>query len=456
MNAIVRLVLTYHFGAPWLKWFSLSGLTLIASGAIALAFLPQSLGSIEAWCLIGVALFFLGSSAMPLIFGSIARSRQVHLLPYGRFKLLISAFLTTSLMALPLPVLSVLALTAATPERTLQAGYYAGGTLLDFYQTTFFWQMFIVVFLTCTWLYVALWFAISSRTMSGSVRALLVLIAIAFVPPSYVRISPDASLVVPLLITLASWAVLSGYVLTRSRFGTGVSARLAALMPGTSYAPNRALDLMLGTTAPWVLAGAQFIPLLLTTRFIKSAEAWLLFYLTIFSTVSGAIAGGAALRSRSMWLRTAWSRAELFARAEQRFWRHNSFALGVLLFLLIAIAVYSDLPRTQVALGIPLLILGTATSTYLGLMMTRDLRWADNLLAVGVMVVFMATAILASATHPRLQLVFTLQILLAATAIACRIVARRRWMQLDWMLCRANLQQSKPDTGRAHSSAWPA
>jgi hypothetical protein len=227
-------------------------------------------------------------------------------------------------------------------------------------------------------------------------------------------------------------------------------------MPGTSYAPNRALDLMLGTTAPWVLAGAQFIPLLLTTRFIKSAEAWLLFYLTIFSTVSGAIAGGAALRSRSMWLRTAWSRAELFARAEQRFWRHNSFALGVLLFLLIAIAVYSDLPRTQVALGIPLLILGTATSTYLGLMMTRDLRWADNLLAVGVMVVFMATAILASATHPRLQLVFTLQILLAATAIACRIVARRRWMQLDWMLCRANLQQSKPDTGRAHSSAWPA
>jgi hypothetical protein len=56
-----------------------------------------------------------------------------------------------------------------------------------------------------------------------------------------------------------------------------------------------------------------------------------LFYLTIFSALSGAITSLAATRSRALWLRAHWTRGELFARVEAAFWRHNSYALGVLL-----------------------------------------------------------------------------------------------------------------------------
>jgi hypothetical protein len=108
-----------------------------------------------------------------------------------------------------------------------------------------------------------------------------------------------------------------------------------------------------------------------------------LFYLTIFSALSGAITSLAATRSRALWLRAHWTRGELFARVEAAFWRHNSYALGVLLIVLVAIGTYVGLSTQLLGFGLPLLLLGSAVSTYLGLMMTRGIGWLESVLAVG-------------------------------------------------------------------------
>jgi len=118
-----------------------------------------------------------------------------------------------------------------------------------------------------------------------------------------------------------------------------------------AHVPGREIDPLLGTANPWLLAVGQFVPIALAARIgFYSAEVWL-FYLTIFSTVGGAIAGQAAERSRGIWLRARWSRDELFLQVERAFWRHNNYVLGILLVLMIGIGSYAGMSVTLLAVG---------------------------------------------------------------------------------------------------------
>jgi hypothetical protein len=55
----------------------------------------------------------------------------------------------------------------------------------------------------------------------------------------------------------------------------------------------------------------------------------------------------------------------------------------VLLIVLVAIGTYVGLSTQLLGFGLPLLLLGSAVSTYLGLMMTRGIGWLESVLAVG-------------------------------------------------------------------------
>jgi len=138
------------------------------------------------------------------------------------------------------------------------------------------------------------------------------------------------------------------------------------------YSKGREVDLMIGTARPWRLALGQAFPIALATFFISLENVWL-FYFALCSALSGAMASVAAERSRCLWLRGPWSRAELFSRVEAGFLRQGACSVSVLLLLLAAIGIYREFPIQLLALGIPLLILGTVASTYLGLMMTRGI-----------------------------------------------------------------------------------
>jgi hypothetical protein len=440
MNAVLRLVYTYFASTTAHKIFSAVGLILTAVTYVLLRTLPQAFFQ-SALALAGAASLYVGSSMMPLTFGRMARAHMSKLLPGGRGKLLASALITVLLAALPVPVLFVSGLLkfyvppGVHPTAAQLAQFHRG-----IVQT--FWSGYATVVLFAAWLYVALWFITSKRTPLGYLQGLIV-IAVVLIVPTRNIVDAEAQMWWELsqcAITLGGFSVLfllwPRLRLLGERWRIGLRSGDRSVK--RSRIRGRETDLLLGTANPWLLALGQLVPVLLAARIgYYSAAVWL-FYLTIFSTVAGAIAGQAAERSRVLWLRGDWSTVQLFAKVEQSFWRHNCCVLGILVVLMVAIGSYADLPVMLLATGLPLLILGTVLSTYLGLMLTRGLRLAESVLAIVVMLALMAVAVLAARNAGDLITVLLLESALALAAVALRYVARNRWANIDWMQCRTD------------------
>jgi len=438
MKAVARLVYSYFMGAPVTRAFTIVGLVLLAIDFYMLTALPQSGGTLWA-AILGLIAFFTGSSLMPVMFGRLARSHSIRVLPHGRIKLLASAFITTVLVALPAGILSLAAFTSGVSVSKSLLVLAEDPKILAFVlQATEL--TFTSSFLLVCWLYLAMWFITSERNLAGFIKGLLVVMVAIFAPAREIR-DLSVSLVWNLQQIAAIWIVFGAGFLLWPRYRAAIArrgrSRFASfgnkLGPGIS---GREFDLLLGTANPWLLIAAQVCPIVIATRIGYDTPSVWLYYLTIFSTVAGAIAGQAAERSRALWLRGDWSRDALFTQVERAFWRHNSYVLGSLLLLMVGIGSYAGFSVTMLAAGLPLLVLGTVLSTYLGLMITRGLRTLEALLGVGVMLSLMAVSVLVASERVDLVAVITLEVCLAVLAVVLRSVARRRWTQIDWMACR--------------------
>ena len=436
MKAVARLVWSYFTCTMALRWFSGAGVASIAVAGWVLSSFPQS-GFILTLTLAGTAALFIGSSMMPLMLGRMARSRGLHLFPAGRVKLLVSAFITVIFTALPVALLEYVAfVTAAAPAKPDPARY------ARFHHDSIqnLWMIYTSLILLYGWLYVAMWFITSERNTRGYLKGLAIVALVIFAPSKEIT-TLESSVRLNLVECAVTWLVFgAGFLLwPRLRaFALRVAGRFTVFgsRPGEAKITGREVDLLLGTGNPWFLALGQFLPVVLAARIgFYSATVWL-FYLTIFSTVAGAIAGQAAERSRALWLRGEWSRDQLFLQVERSFWRHNNYVLGILLVLMVGIGSYANLPPTLLAVGLPLLILGTTVSTYLGLMLTQRLRWPEAILAIGVTLTLMAVAVLAARSSGNFTALIALEFGLVVTALVLRRVARNRWSRLDWMLCR--------------------
>lgn len=453
MNAVARLVLTYSFGTRILRGFSVAGFALMIASAVMLGQWAQS-----EWLLIlpfiGVAMVFLGSALMPLMFGRMARSHLIRVLPWGRGKLLLSAFITVALVALPLPLVSLFAMNQAMDYYAIN-GFYGGAApharppsaeMLEAFRQRELQNFYVQLagsFITTSWLYLSLWFITSERSLAGYVKGLTVILVVMFYPMHEIT-ARSMTLQGSLTHIGVVWFVFGAGFLLWPRWKAFIATwRLRSLVGARAslrrQVSGREIDLMLGTANPWLLIAGQLVPIAFASTIgFYSAAVWL-FYLTIFSTVAGAIASQAAERSRVLWLRGNWSRGELFSQVERSFWRHNSFVLGSLIVLMVGIGSYAGLPLSLMVLGLPLLMLSTILSTYLGLMVTRGLRLAEGALAVVAMLALMAVAVLAARAGgdaQSIRIVAGIEVLLALGAVVLRSVAQARWQNIDWMLCR--------------------
>jgi hypothetical protein len=440
MKSVLRLIYTYFCCTPAQKIFSIGGATAIVVSYVLLVSVAQS-WLLGALAVAGIASLCMGSSMMPLMFGRMARGHMSGTLPGFRIKLLASALVVVLIVSTPAPVLAVYGLRAALPlgdvhPTAAQIAIWHRGIM----QT--FWITYSSTILLTFWIYIALWFITSKRNTLGYLQGLIV-IAVLLLAPSKHIVEPDSLIAWDMTVSIGTLLTFGALFLLWPRLRT-VAERLplSRLFRFPTGQPTRTrgreVDLLLGTANPWVLGIGQLLPVLLAARIgFYSAAVWL-FYLTIFSTVAGAIAGQAAERSRALWLRGDWSTAQLFALVERSFWRHNNFVLGILLILMVAIGSYADLPVMLLVTGLPLLILGTVLSTSLGLMLTQRLRWAESLLAIVIMLALMAIAVLAARNSADLAVVGLLEAALAITALGLRYVARSRWTRIDWMQCRAD------------------
>jgi hypothetical protein len=433
MSTVLRLVFTFFTGTPITRALTIAGLVLFGASILTVTYLPQT-AYMLAFVLVGQLALFLGSGLMPMMFGRMAQGHALQMMPFGRVKLLAAALITVAIVGLPAGLITPIAYAASSGAKLAEVSKYPGA--VDFLVDMGL-LIYTSVALIVGWLYLIMWFNVSQRNLAGLAKSLFIILLVVFVPA---RELEDQSATIDWNLTQLAviWTVFGAGFLWWPR----IKRIVAPLRPKFRSSSGKdtwgkEVALILGTHNPWLLVGAMVLPMLIATRAGASSPGIWLFVLTIFSTVTAAVAGQAASRSRALWLRSSASRAELFAEVERSFWRHNAVVLGILLALMIGIGSYLRLPGQLLAGGLPLLVLGTLSSTYLGFTLTRGLRWPEICIGAAVMLTLMSVALLLGANVVNLGVVYAIEALLLAVVFVLRAVARRRWSRIDWIECRA-------------------
>ncbi|MDF3021481.1 MAG: hypothetical protein K0Q92_2784 [Steroidobacteraceae bacterium] len=438
MKAIGRLLLVYFAGSRVTKWLTICGLLLLLASLYVVLYTPQT-EHMLALAVPGLILLFCGTSLMPLTLARLAGSHAACILPGARIKLLLSAILTVLLVTLPAGLIAPLAFVAGMSADVSQL--FADPNLLNYTLV-----MAVITYtsacIAAFWLYVLMWVIGNERSVNGVAKALLIFLVLMFMPTAD-REDPGAMMRANLLQIPVVLLVFSAGFLLWPRIRRALAGRFQAraTKSGTTRElAGREIDLVLGNSQPWPLTVALLLPLVVLSRSDEVHASTWLFYLTIASTLSGAMTGQAPERSRALWLRGDWSRPALFEAVEKSAWRHNGRVLMVLFVALLAIGIYAKIPLAIVAVGGPLLILGTVLSTYLGLTLTRGVRWAEATLGVAVMLILMSIAWLMSDPDAHMAWVVGLFLAVSPLPAVFRRVARNRWAHIDWSECRREVQ----------------
>ena len=327
MKAIARLVYSFFMSTPLTRALSIGGLALLVIDLYLCTHAAKS--GEKLWlATLGMIFFFVGSSLMPVTFGRLARSHPVSVLPDGRVKLLLSAFSTILLVALPAGILSPAGLISANgslPE--LMKDPRARDFVLEVAAL-----MFSSSVLFAGWMYLAMWFLTSQRNLAGLFKALLVIMLVIFSPAREIH-DFNVSLTWNLQQIAILWFVFGAGFLLWPRFKAARARRtrerfagLASVLTGRTV--GREFDVLLGTANPWLLIAGQAGPMVIASRIMGQVPSAWLYFLTIFSTGSRRYRGQAAERTRALWLRGHWSRDGALRQVERSFWRHNGYVSG--------------------------------------------------------------------------------------------------------------------------------
>jgi hypothetical protein len=428
---------TYFTATPLMRGLVVLGLLCAGVGMISYLYYPpwtlgtgmrrsplwlQTVGIWAPW--LGLIMLFFASSLLPVIVERLAFGRLILVLPGARIALLVSAIVTAGLIA---------TLTALTG---VLAFYYYPNELKPEH---IFSRILLVVFSDVSVMYIALWIVAKTRGIWLLIGSLV--IAFGIVAPLGL-IGRAEGVPAVAWLGIGAWFGFAALLLFGGRLRQKLARSLAALaqlarrlLPRTAYASGTELDLLLGTSQPWLAALGQAVPIVVAAWLFRQHAVWL-FFLTLFTAISGAVTSTAAARSRVLWLRNAWTRAELFHRVEIAFWRYNAYPLGVLLLLYVAIGSYLEFSTPLLAFGLPLLALGSVASLYLGLMMTRELRWFEAALGIVTMGLLIMTAVTIGGKALDRITTIELEVALAVLALIYRTIASARWNRLDWMVCR--------------------
>jgi hypothetical protein len=439
MRAVVQLIRTYFTATPLMRGLAALGLVCVVLGMSGYVYMPSwTLGTgmrteplwyqtvVLGLPWFGLILLFSASVLMPVIVERIALGRLIRVLPGGRLRLLASALCLAALLAL-------LTATAATIAFR--------GYPIEVHLSRIFFRTLLMAFVDFGLMYAALWIVSKTSGLWRLMGALFIIVGITL-PLRYIGgIPPVTGLE---WAGLVGWSAFAAILLAGGRLRHALHALGAEavglgrrLLPPLHYRAGAETDLLLGTTRPWIVAVGQIVPVAAAAWFIPDERVWI-FFLTLFSAISGAITSHAAARSRRLWLKFGWTRAELFRRAEAAFWRYNSYSLAVLLFLFVALGSLFGFSTPLMALGVPLLVLGAVVSSYLGLMMTRGLGWFEACLAIVTTVLLMGAAVTLSDDGTSSRFAIEFEIVLAVLAVLYRVMAKARWNALDWMVCRSD------------------
>lgn len=436
MKAVARLIISYFFGSTYSKWLTISGLLLMLASLYVLTFLPQT-EHMLALAFPGIIVLFLGTTFMPLTLGRLAQSHTACILPGARLKLLTSGVLTVLLVCLPAGLLTPLLYVAGMSADFSKLHEYP--ELLDYTL-----NLALLTYTSCciiaAWLYLFMWFVSSQRNLFGVAKAMVIMLLLMMLPARDIRdltTSIWGNLAQMAGMALAFGVVFFYWPRIKAQLGMRGSVPVSRDAPSRDLA-GKEVDVILGTANPWVLIVSLVLPLVAISQLGDAETSFWIFFLMISTIVSGASSGQAAVRARALWLRGDWSRAELFDTVEKSTWRHNARVLLALVLSLVVIGGFIGMARQVLIVGVPLLVLGMTLSTYLGLMVTRGIRWIEGLTGAVVMLGLMFVALDAGSETMSYATAMATMVVLALLAAGLRQVARARWSRIDWSQCRAD------------------
>lgn len=450
MRAVLRLVWTYFTATPLLRGFAAAGVVCIVAGLAGMyglsvfgsnlpLLLRRGPDTMIQWLILslpwlGLILLLAASVLMPAVVARIALGRAIRVLPGGRGRLFASVVLTALLLALVVAggatvMLSLLA--------RIVVGELSPALLAEAFENIFG-RTVIMAFIDFGLIYAAIWLVGKTSGIWRLAGTLGIVLSIA-VPLRHLGSLQSFSLLEGL--GLACWLLFAVCLLGGGRSASLLHRlrrqwrpRVRPAFRSRPYASGQEMELMLGTTRPWIVALGQIVPIAVMTWFIQVPELWIVFLVT-FSAISGAMTSQAAGRSRRLWLRFDWSREQIRRQVTRAYLRYNACSLGILLVIYVSLANYNGLGFDVQALSIALMILASAACTYLGLAITRGLGWFESALGILTMSVLVLSAI--SIMRENLVLAFEFVLVLAGLGAFFFVLARHRWHSLDWMRCRA-------------------
>lgn len=440
MKTVLHLTYLHFASGAWRRVLLLTGTLAFAYCMFHLS-TSRSTSVIAALGFVAVAAMYLGGSLMPIIAVRLTISRLVCVLPCGRAKLLASALLVALLVSIPLPVLVALTMMATFPE-------YANVSLLDFAQTAFFAQIYAIAFWITSTLYFLQCLLPYARTMKGLVGVMAVLAVLVNVPPKLFAIIPQSINVVPFALALVAWTLCAIYVfywpqwndMMRSAASSLVARKLAALTVSRSttveIASKRKLAVALGISARWTQMIAFFVVLMLAFGIVGKGDGPGLYYLSLFAVIAAAVGGIVTAKSRALWLRVGWLRADLFGQIERFLWRQMFWVVALLALWFVVTGAIYEFSVVRIFLGATLIALVFSFCLYVGLLSTRGARWSDAGIFIVALAFVMGLAAYASKSTASVAFVLAGEVAMLALAILVRRWALHRWTNIDWILCR--------------------
>jgi hypothetical protein len=356
-------------------------------------------------------------------------------------KLLASTLVTILIVSLHVPVAFIAIMKTTAPNGLQDAAYYGKGiATLDYLQAPFFWYVFGIAVLSYTWTYIVMWSAAAIHTRSsGAFLRTMVLMALPLVlVVKYHKASSQFTLEVVILLNVVLWVVFSlGYLLlARLKIIDDMRLKVIAVLKNFrwrwSTVAGNEMRLALGLHHPWLHTILISIYALVLMSSAKLHSGWL-FYLTLFGMVSGGLPATIAAKARGLWLRKPWSREQLFINVERFLWRNASSRVLFLAVLGVLVAIHAQFSWPRIALGSLHLVATAVASIYLGLLQTAGWRWSN---AVLIVFTFGVAVLGAVASGGDLIGVPIATATLAILTLAYRGIAKRRWTQLDWIVCR--------------------
>jgi hypothetical protein len=436
MNGLLTRLGIYFFGGTLQRVSSIVGVTFTAIGVYGLSHYSKYLFvrpdvrlsdasiafSALLWLVpvIGIIALFLGTGLMPIILVQLSGSRQLKVLPHGRWRLLLSAVVTVTLIA------TVFAFIV----KELYEGYP-----VDIGEV--FSKAFVVSLLTFSFLYALLWLVSQARSAVMLLSGTMLIIPCLALPFRYVQL-PASSIRGPAVLGSIMLLLSAALYLAWPRSGVALLGRIGGSIWKTGvllprYRPGNEQGLILKLPHPGWLAVGQALPIAVASMYISNLSMWL-FYFALCSVICGALASLAAGRSRLLWLLTPCTRQQLYRHVEALYWRQNACCVGMLVIMLLALGSLLGLSTRLLMLGIPLLLAGVAAGTYLGLMITAPLRILEAALAIGIMLVMLGIGYFAERAD--LSTLYAGIGMLGISAMICRRISRRRWQVIDWALNR--------------------